>query len=246
MRKRVLALALAGAFAATPAAAQDMTLQQLLEKHYEAIGGLDNWKDLQSFRASGTMSIPAQGLEAPFRMMAKRPNKIRIEFTIQGMTGVQAYDGSTAWAHLPFMNQPEPQKLPEDVADDLKQEADIDGPLIGYEEEGTQLELMGMEETEGTQAYKIKITRKNGDVHYYFLDAEHFVPIKIEGTQTQMGQEIQFETILSDYKEVGDVLMPYSIQNQPGGPMITLETIETNVPIEDSQFSMPKANGEGQ
>lgn len=245
MLKRAVAMALAGAFAAAPAAAQDMTLEQVLEKHYEAIGGLDDWKDLESFRATGMMSLPAQGLELPFTMVAKRPNKIRIEFTMQGMTGVQAYDGSTAWMHVPFMNQPEPQKMPEGMADGLKQDADIDGPLIGYEEEGTQLELMGMEETEGTQAYKIKVTRKNGDVHYYFLDAEHFIPIKIEGTRTQMGQEIQFETVLSDYKEVGDVVMPYSIQNQPGGPMIALERIEMNVPVEDSHFSMPP-KGEGQ
>lgn len=246
MLKRTIALALAGAFAAAPAAAQDMTLEQVLEKHYEAIGGLEDWKDLESFQASGTMSMPAQGLEAPFTMLAKRPNKIRIEFTVQGMTGVQAYDGETAWMLMPFMGKTDPEKMPDAMAEGLKQDADIDGPLIGYEEEGSQVELVGMEETEGTQAYKIKVTRKNGDVHYYFLDAEHFIPIKIEGTRTQMGQEIQFETILSDYKEVGEVLMPYSIQNQPGGPNITLEQIQTNVSVEDGRFSMPKAKGAGQ
>jgi len=247
MSKRAVVLAFAGALVAAPAMAmaQEMTLEQVLDGYYEAVGGLDAWKNLQSVKATGTMSMPAQGVEAPFTMTAKRPAKIRIEFTFQGMTGVQAYDGETAWMVMPFMTgKTDPEQMPDEMAQELKEDADIDGPLIGYAEEGHQLELVGIEETEGTQAYKIKVTRKNGDVQYYFLDTEYFIPIKLEGTRTQMGQEVQFETILSDYKEVGGLLMPHSMQNQPGGPIITLEQVEVNVPVEDSEFTMPESEGQ--
>lgn len=244
MVKRAVIAVLAGAFLAAPAMAQDKTLEDVLESYYEAVGGLDAWKNLESFKATGTMQM--QGMEMPLTLLAKRPDKVRIEFTMQGMTGVQAFDGETAWMLMPFTGSMEPEKVPDSMARNLKEEADIDGPLIGYEEEGHQLELVGMEETEGTQAYKIKVTRASGSVQYYYLDAEYFVPIKVEGTQDMQGQQIQVEQILSDYKQVGGLMMPHSLTSQPMGPVITFEQIEVNTPIEDSQFTMPQAEGEGQ
>ena len=242
MTRSAVMLALVGAFVASPTAAQDMTLEQVLERHYEAIGGVEAWKNFGSMKAVGTFALPAQGIEAPFTMVQKRPNKLRLEFTLQGMTGVQAYDGETAWMRMPFMTgKDEPERMPDGMAAELKEDADIDGPLIGYEQEGHQLELVGLEETEGTQAYKIKVTRQSGSVIHYFLDAEYYIPIKVEGTRMQMGQEVQFAQILSDYKEVDGLLLPHSIASQPG-PVITIESYQINVPVADSTFVMPAAS----
>lgn len=246
MFRRALAVALAVSVFAVPGSAQDMSLEEVLERHYAAIGGLAAWKDLESVRMNGIMRMPAQGIEAPFTMRLKRPDKYRLEFTVQGMTGIHAYDGATAWALLPFMGQTDPQEVPEAMANDIKNQADIDGPLIGYREDGHQLELVGLEETAGTKAYKIKVTRASGDVEYHYLDAEHFVPIKSETTQHQMGQAMQVETILSDYKPVDGLMFPHSLEVQPLGQMISLEQIELNVPVEDSQFTMPETGSGGQ
>lgn len=241
--RKTIGVLTAVVLSSTPAAAQNLTLDQVLAKHYEAIGGLAKWKAVQSMRATGHMAL-MPGTDAPFVMTAKRPRKVRIEFTFQGMTGVQGFDGTTAWMIMPFMGKPDPEEMPPEMSKDIIEQADIDGPLVDSQEKGHQVELVGMADMEGTKAYQLKVTLKNGDVQQYYLDAEYFVPIKIEGTRTMQGSPMDFETILSDYKEVGGLMMAHSIDNRPKGATqgqtITIDTVELDVAVPDSIFVMPK------
>jgi outer membrane lipoprotein-sorting protein len=229
--------------AAAPAAAQNLTLDQVLAKHYEAIGGLAKWKAVQSMRATGHMAL-MPGTDAPFVVTTKRPRKVRVEFTFQGMTGVQAFDGTTAWMIMPFMGKPDPEEMPPEMSKDIIEQADIDGPLVDYKEKGHQVELVGMADMEGTKTYQLKVTLKNGDVQQYYLDAEYFVPIKVTGTRMMQGNPMDFETTLSDYKEEGGLMMAHSIDQRPKGAAqgqtITLDSVELNVAAPDSLFAMPK------
>jgi len=248
MLKKAVFLTLAGALLATPVAAQE--LDEVLDNYYEAVGGIDAWKSVESMRATGALVMAGMGIEAPFVVTTKRPNMVRLEFTFQGMTGVQAYDGETAWMLMPFMGRTDPEVMPIDMAKDVIDQADLDGALIGWQESGHQVELLGKEETAGTEAYKIKVTKKNGDVEYYFLDSEYYVPIKVEGSSMQQGRMVEFETILSDYKEVGGLMIPHSVEARPkgapSGQVITLDQVEIDVDIDESTFAMPEKEAEGQ
>ena len=92
-RKILAGLALA-ALVAVPASAQ--TLDEVLAKNFKAKGGLDKIKAVQTIRMTGTMTV-GPGIEAPFVLEQKRPNMLRMEFIVQGMTVVQAYDGKVGW-----------------------------------------------------------------------------------------------------------------------------------------------------
>ncbi len=248
MLKKAMLLALAGVFMASPAAAQD--LDEVLNNYYEAVGGLDAWKSVQTMRMSGSLMMGGMGVEAPFVITTKRPKSVRLEFTFQGMTGIQAFDGETAWMVMPFMGKTDPEQMPDDMAKDVKDQADLDGALIGYKEDGHQLELVGLEETEGTKAYKIKVTKNSGDIEYYFLDSEYFIPIKVEGSREMQGRVVEFETVLSDYKDVGGLMLPHSIEAKPkgapAGQVITIQKVELNIDVDDSVFAMPAKSSEGQ
>lgn len=248
MLKKAVFLTLAGALLASPVAAQD--LDEVLDNYYEAVGGLDTWQSVQSMRATGKMAMGGTGIEAPFTVVTKRPDKIRLEFTFQGMTGIQAFDGETAWMVMPFMGSTDPEVMPEDIAKQFKDEGDVDGPLMGWKESGHQVELIGKEETEGTAAYKIKVTKKDGDVEYYFLDAEYFIPIRVESSSEIQGRTVDIEVILSDYKEVDGLMVAHSIEQKekgaPSGQVITIEQVELNVDIDDSTFTMPEKEEEAQ
>lgn len=242
MHRRVLVGSLASALLAAPAAAQELTLEDVLANYYEAIGGLEAWKSVQSMKLTGRMTMRA-GMEAPFTQTLKRPGKIRVEFTMQGMTAIRAYDGATAWMLMPFRGSAEPEVMPPEMAGGLIQDADIDGPLVGYEEDGHQLELAGLTETEGTPAYKLEVTLKGGEVEYWYLDAEYFIPIRIEGTREFRGNVREFATTLSDYKEVGGLMIAHSIQTGGAGPgrgmVETIDQVELNVEVDDAIFAMP-------
>jgi hypothetical protein len=243
MARKTLLLLLAGALLGLPVLAEDMTLEQVLAKHYEALGGVDNLKAVDSAIFQGNMTM-GQGMEAPFKMTFLRPMMARLEFTMQGMTGVQAYDGEIAWMVMPFLGKNDPEEMADDQAKNMKEQADFDGPLVDWKEKGHQVELVGLEETEGTEAYKLKVNLANGDVRYHFLDSEYFIAIKQEGKTEVQGNEVEFETILSDYKEVGGLMFPHSIESKPkgapSGQVITIDTIELNKEVDASEFAMPE------
>lgn len=248
MFKRVLLLSLIGAWLAAPVGAQD--LDEVLGHYYDAIGGLDTWKAVKTMKASGTLMMGDVGIEAPFSVVGMRPNRVRIEFTVQGMTGIQAFDGETAWMLMPFMGRTEAEPMPEGMAKEVREQGDMDGPLVDYAAKGHQVELVGREEVEGKQAFKLKLTRKSGGIEFYYLDAEHFIPIKVEGSREVNGRIVEFERRLSDYKEVHGLMIPHVIEEKPkgapAGQVLTIEAVEVNIPVEESLFRIPEKEGENQ
>jgi len=239
MLRRALLGVLAVAVLTAPALAQ--TVDEVIAKSLEARGGLDKLKAVQSIRMTGKMTM-GPGMEAPVTIEMKRPRNARIEFTIQGSTGVQAYDGQQAWGISPLGSQ-QPEPMPAEMAKELDDQADLDGPLVDYKAKGHQVELVGKEKVEGSDAFKIKVTKKDGDVEYYYLEAESYLPVKVEAKRTIRGSEIEGEVTLGDYKEAGAFLWPYSIQSgakgHPEKQSLVIATIEVNPAIDDARFKMP-------
>lgn len=241
IRKTFALLLVAGL---TGAALHAQTADDIINKHLQARGGKDKIKAVQSERMTGKMTM-GQGMEAPVIMELSRPNKLRMEFTIQGMTGVQAYDGKAGWSVMPFMGKTDPEAMSADEIKQTEDQADIDGPLVDYKEKGHQVELIGKEDVEGTPAYKLKVTKKNGDIVNLFVDADQYMLIKESGKVTIRGQEIESETTFGDFKPVDGVIYPFSIESKakgaPAGMAITVSKIEVNPTLDASRFAMPAA-----
>jgi hypothetical protein len=200
-------------------------------------------KAVQTVRMKGKMTM-GPGFEAPITIEMKRPRQTRMEFTIQGMTGVQAYDGQLAWGISP-MGSRKAEPLPPEMAKDLDNQADIDGALVDYQAKGHQLELVGKEKVEGKDAWKLKLTLKSGDVQYVYLDADSYLEIRNESKRTIRGSEMELETTIGNYKEVGGVLWPHRVQSgakgRPEKQTFAFETIEVNPTLDDARFKMPAA-----
>lgn len=247
IRKKIAYLLLATASLtaslATAGAAQAQTLDELVAKNLQAIGGKEKVEAVKGVRMTGKMTLP-QGMEAAVVMERQDPNKMRMDMSIQGMTMVQAYDGKTGWKIVPFTgkNDPEPMSA-EELKQMEKQAINSSDFLSTYKEQGYTAELAGKEDVEGTPTYKIKLTSKDGDVLNFFLDAEQYLLVKITGKTMMQGQEIETSTTVGDYKEVGGVLFPFSIQSKirdfPTPVGMTFEKIEINPDIPASRFVMP-------
>lgn len=235
------AICLVGVMLAVSAAVQAQDLEEVLQNHYEAMGGLDKLKSIDTLKMSGRMSM-GQGIEAPVVRIMKRPDRIRQEFTVQGQTGIQAYDGEQGWMYMPFMGQADPQPMPEDLTREFAQSADIDGPLVGWQEKGLQVELVGKEDMEGTEAFHITVTRESGAVEHYYLDAEYYIPIKMTRTAEIQGQEQEIEMVFGDYKEVDGLMFPFSVEvgSGQGHQGIIIDSVEVNSEVDDSVFEMPE------
>jgi len=99
----------------------------------------------------------------------------------------------------------------------IVEDADFDEPLVNYQQKGNKVEFVALDQVEGTDAYKLKVTLASGDTRYYYMDTDYYVPIKIEMKRMIRGAEEEFETSLGDYKEVAGWYLPYSIESQRQG-----------------------------
>lgn len=222
--------------------AQAQTVDEILAKHYQTMGGLEKIKALNSTRITGTLGV-GPGMEAPFTMERKRPGKSRMEFSLQGMTGIQAFDGEKTWSVMPFMGKKDPEVGSDEDNKNAQDDADFDGSLVDYKAKGHAVELVGKESVEGADTFKLKVTKKNGKVEYHYLDTETYLLVKTEGKAKRRGTEMEVETTFSDYKDVDGYMEPFSMEQgakgMPQKQKMTFTKIEMNVPIDDTRFAVP-------
>ncbi len=241
MRKPLLTLALAAL--AAPLTAQ--TADEIIAKYLTNVGGMDKIQAVTTLRRTGKVVLGG-GFEAGVIEESKRPNKLRQEFVFQGMTGVNAYDGKTGWKIEPWQGKKDPEALSEEEMKQIVEDADFDEALVNYRQKGNKVEFAGTEQVEGTDVYKLKVTLASGDLRYYYMDTDYYVPIKIDIKRMIRGAEQEFETTLGDYKAVAGWYLPYSIETMRKGSedtqKITFDKIEANVPVDDGRFAKPGRN----
>src|SRR5262245_46021516 len=239
MRKIILGIAGLALFA-IPVSAQ--TAEEIIAKYVKTIGGVEKIEAIKTLRRTGKIT-GGGGYEAVVIHENKRPQMARQEISIQGMTGVAAYDGKTGWKIEPWGGKKDAEALGEEELKQIQVNADFEGPLVNYQQKGNKVEFVGAEPVEGTDAFKLKVTLKNGDVRYFFMDTDYYVPIKVEYKMVVRGAEREFETSLGDYKEVAGVYLPHSIESglkgSPNKSQTTFEKIEANVALDDSRFKQP-------
>jgi hypothetical protein len=134
--------------------------------------------------------------------------------------------------------------MPVDQAKLIREQADMEGPLVGYKEKGHKVELVGKEAFEGGDAYKLKVTMKDGEVRYLVLDPDAMLEIGAEGKRKMGDNEIEYFAVLGDYKEVAGLQMPHvmemGMKGIPQRQKLTMQKIEVNPPLDDARFVMPE------
>ncbi|HLW84706.1 MAG TPA: hypothetical protein VKR60_05780 [Candidatus Sulfotelmatobacter sp.] len=221
--------------------ARSQTAEELVKKNIEAKGGIDKIKAIKSLRMTGKLT--GGGFTAATGQDNVRPNLVRETFSLQGMTSVQAYDGVHGWQIQPFGGHKDPQLMGEDSLRDLLFDADFDGPLVDYKEKGSSVEYLGHDVVDGDDALRLKVTLKDGDIIYYYLDPDTYLEIRKEIQEFIRGSVRETVVELGSYKPVAGVMYPFSIsegaKSNPGAQNTTIEKIEANVPIEASEFALP-------
>src|SRR5262249_56239721 len=88
------------------------TVDELVAKNIEAKGGATALNNLQTLRATGKLLLPVQGqIELGYLQTKKRPDDVRTEASLQGMTQIEAYDGREGWKVSPFFGPNHPNPL---------------------------------------------------------------------------------------------------------------------------------------
>jgi hypothetical protein len=221
------------------------TVDELVSKNVEAKGGADALQALQSLRLTGKLLVREGQIELAYLQTKKRPDEIRTEATLQGMTQIEAYDGKEGWRISPFQGRKDPEKMSADDVKPLIEDAEIDGPLVNWKAKGSTVDYLGTEDVDGTPAHKLKVVRKNGDVSFVYLDPDHFLEIRIVTQRVRHGAQEEVETDIGDYEKAGGVFVPTSIESgrkgDPDKQKVVIDKTEANVPVDDAIFHFPAA-----
>jgi hypothetical protein len=163
-------------------AGHELTVEQILERHAAARGGLEAWHKIQSMAWTGHIESGTEGSgNRPFLMILRRPEALRFEIMAEGQRSVRVFDGTHGWkVRAASSGMPE---VTDFTAEDISFAHDaggLDGPLIDSKAKGISIALQGIDAVEGHRAYHFRVTFPSGHVHDEWIDAHSFLELRYE------------------------------------------------------------------
>ncbi len=231
--------------------ASAITPDEIIDGAFEATGGKKAWSQLKGIK------MVAEGIQGPMKfpieMVQLKDGRSYMQFSIQGKQLKQnVFDGEIVWS-TNMMTMKAEKASAETTANIKLDSNDFPSPFINYKAKGYKVELVGTEEMDGTEVYKVRLTKEpisvDGkmveSISYYYFDTESFVVLAMENEVYEgPGKGSTMVSKLSDYEEVGGLYFPFSIsQSVKGGKQlfsIEFKKIELNPKVDDKVFSLPE------
>ena len=206
------------------------TLEEVLDKYIQAIGGKNAIQAQTSLITKGTLSVPAIGATGTIETYAKVPNKTLTEITSDTVGNSRTgFNGTAAW-------EEEDGKV-RDLAAFAKRDADFYFS-IKMQALYPKIEMKGREKIGTRDAYRLDAPR-NGNPKRWYFDAETGLLIRTEirNAADQLISSEDFE----DYRAVDGVKIAFTVRSfEDNIEAITkLNEVKHNVAIDDAKFEKP-------
>lgn len=231
---------------------QAQTADEIIEKYLENTGGKAKWEAVQSLKFTAKLKI--QTFELPMTMIQMKDGRQTSTAIVQGMEFRQeVFDGTTLWGTNQMTMKAE--KSDAETTSNFKINAGGDFPsaFLDYKNKGYKVEFLGKETIDGSETFKLKLTKKpikvdgkeTESVEFHYFDTENYVPLIVE-TEIKSGpaKGMISQVKLSDYQDVNGLLFPFSLvagaKGQPGGQTIIFTAVEINPKVEASAFAFPE------
>jgi hypothetical protein len=234
-----------------PATAPAQSVEEVLRKHVEAVGGraalssvedrVDHWSVTLEGPASGTGTLVVH---------TRGPGRYRE--VLQGEFGgnryrvVQGYDGKTAWR----VSAGKLAILEGEERDVMRNRAfrAVGADLHRPSETGAKVDLKGKVKVDDRDTWALKVTPKAGRAITYYIDSDSYLLVKSSTTSGAQGIESEVHTWPFDYREVQgmqiahgmEVVRTFEETGQEQRVVLTRQKTEFNTGLEDGLFSPPR------
>lgn len=216
-------------------AAQAQTVDEIINKHIDAIGGKDKLSQLKSVYIESSLDL--MGTPAPSIEYLLQGKGFKQETEFNGAKIINCYTDKGGWSINPMAGATDAQALPDDVYNAAKGQIYFGGALVDYAAKGNKVELAGKEGND----YKIKVTNGKAESDYY-VDGTAYTVSKIVSKGEMMGQPVEITVSFSDYKKTDyGIVVAYSRSTDLGGFAFTTKVnkVEVNKDIDPKIFDMP-------
>ncbi len=213
--------------------ARGQTVDDIINKHIEAMGGRQKIMSLTSALMTGTFTT--QGSVINIVTTKKHLIGSRIDIDANGINNYQIITPKNGWLYTPVQGDKEPRPLMDDQFKASQVQLDLHGPFINYREKGIKIEMTGKDFVNGSLCYKLKVTSPNGNITDYYIDSKSNFIVKTSTKMFQFGALEDVVTTYSDYKQnVDGFWFAYEFINPRGDTKY--EKIDTNIPVDNNLF----------
>ena len=222
---------------ATTIFAHAQTMDEIISKHLDAIGGVEAWRKISSIREEGILM--AQGAEISVVRTVLHNKGSRQDISLAGMNGYSIITPVAGWNFMPFQGQTQPEPLTEEDIKEGQPELDAQDELVDYKEKGSSIELVGKDDVEGTECFKLILTFKSGKTETLFIDPKSFHIIRQVAKQKANGQEMDVISNFSNYQKLPEGIVVAMSIGLPFGEL-NVKKVEINKPVDEAIFTLPK------
>lgn len=213
---------------------QAQSIDEIVKRHVDAIGGEENWRKVKNMVMKA--KTKAQGADINITRTIVDKTAMRMDIDVFGMKGWSIMTNKEGWVFMPFQGQTKPEAM---TADDIKSSQDqlqVLDEFITYKEMGKKIELVGKDDVDGVECFKIKLTEANGQETSHWIDPSNYYLIKSVSKIKANGKENEITTSFSNYRKLESGIV-YAM-NMSGDMTGELEitSVEVNTKIDDSIF----------
>jgi hypothetical protein len=229
-----LTLALTGLLAmVTVTSTKAQTVDEVVSKYIQAIGGADAWKKVNSVRMEGNLSV--QGTDVNITITRLHLKGVRTDIAVMGMNGYTILTPTAGWTFFPFQGQTSPEAMAAEDVKKAQEQLDAQGILLDYKSKGHAVELQGTETIDGAQCFKLKVTLASGRNQIMFIEPKNYYLVRTVATVSAGGQEMEQTINFSNYQKLPEgILVPMTIGQVQGDVSIT--KYEVNKPVDETIF----------
>ncbi len=217
---------------------QAQTVEEIIQKHNAALGGLDSFNKVITEKITGVTTI--QGNDYPLTVQLINGKAMRVDVDVMGQAVVNVCYNGSGWKINPFAGATDATDVTGNELNEYKAQTFAASNLMDYKNRGHQLELLGQEEVEGVKVFNLRLTAKeDGKVSNYYISTSDYLLIKSISKREIQGQEVEISTFFSNYKDFGGLKFACTRSLQAGGQVfqeVNYEKVELNVPVDEAIF----------
>ncbi|HSE39020.1 MAG TPA: hypothetical protein VLG74_17085 [Blastocatellia bacterium] len=221
-----------GAMAALP------TVDQILDKYVETLGGKAALEKITSTASKGTFEIPAFGATGTAEVWEKAPNKTALKLDIPGFGLVlEGFNGTVAWSQDPQNGLRE--KTGAELAA-TKLDADFYKPLR-LRQLYPKITVKGKEKVGDKDAYVLTATPAEGAAETWYFDAATGLLTRMDLERESPQGKMAVQVFQEDYKEVDGIKIPHTMRQVTSAftIVIKLDEVKHNVTVDETKFNKP-------
>jgi len=231
-------MVLAAAGARLRAADELPKAETILDKSVEATGGKAAFEKTHNMVITGSMELAAAGIKGSMVITKAEPDKSLVEIDLAGIGSVkQGYDGKVAWEINPMQGA-----RIKDGDEKISSKREAHFHEENWRDDYKKVETVGAETVDGKDSYKLVLTPNEGSPVTQYYDKKTGLLVKSKMTVNTPNGDLEAETLFSDYRKEGDLLVAHKIQQTAAGQDIalTFDSYKFNVDLGKDKFDLPE------